>query len=79
MIKFMETKENDVLSGGFGNDYISGGDGKDELYGDFLDDTLRGGPGPDYFDCGDGFDVILDYDKAEGDVYTMNCEVINSV
>ena len=72
-------KGSDVLSGGFGNDYISGGDGKDELYGDFLDDTLRGGAGPDYFDCGDGFDVILDYDKAEGDVYTMNCEVINSV
>ena len=72
-------KGNDVLSGGLGNDYISAGDGTDELYGAEGDDTLRGGDGADYFSCGTGFDVVLDYDKSEGDVYTMDCEVINAV
>jgi Ca2+-binding RTX toxin-like protein len=72
-------KGNDVLSGGDGNDYISAGDGTDELYSGFGDDTLRGGDGADYFDCGFGFDVVLDYDKSEGDVFTMDCEVVNEV
>src|SRR5918996_369685 len=72
-------KGNDVLSGGTGNDYISAGDGTDELYGAGGDDTLRGGDGADYFSCGTGFDVVLDYDKSEGDVYTMDCEVINEI
>jgi hypothetical protein len=72
-------KGNDVLSGGEGNDYISAGDGTDELYSGFGDDTLRGGDGADYFDCGLGFDVVLDYYKSEGDVFTMDCEVINEI
>jgi Ca2+-binding RTX toxin-like protein len=73
------SKGNDVLSGGDGNDYISAGSGTNELYGGFGDDTLRGGSGADYFDCGIGFDVVLDYDKSQGDVYTMDCEVVNSI
>jgi Ca2+-binding RTX toxin-like protein len=72
-------KGNDVISGGPGNDYLSGGDDTNELYGDDGDDTLRGGDGKDYFSCGTGFDVVLEYDKSQGDVYTMDCEVINSV
>ena len=71
-------KGNDVLSGGTGNDYLSAGDGTDELYAGDGDDTLRGGDGADYFSCGVGFDVVLDYDRSKGDVYTMDCEVINA-
>jgi Ca2+-binding RTX toxin-like protein len=73
-------KGSDVMSGGTGNDYIAAGsETTNEFYGDDGDDTLRGGSGKDFFSCGAGFDVVLDYDKSQGDVYTMDCEVINEV
>ncbi|MCC2648709.1 MAG: hypothetical protein K0R16_1512 [Nitrososphaeraceae archaeon] len=35
-----------------------------------------GGDGADYFDCGDGLDVIVDFNPAQGDTHTNNCEDI---
>jgi Ca2+-binding RTX toxin-like protein len=44
---------------------IVGGDG---------DVTLTGGPGADVFSCGGGEDTITDYNEAEGDTKTADCE-----
>jgi hypothetical protein len=38
-------------------------------------DVLIGGIGPHEFHYGKGFDIILDYDKFEGDTQSKNCEV----
>jgi Ca2+-binding RTX toxin-like protein len=68
----------DYLLGGFGDDLLVGGNGNDKLLGGAEDDTLIGGPGRDYFNCGDGQDVIVDFNSAQGDTRTQDCEVINS-
>jgi hypothetical protein len=46
---------------------MSGGDGDDVLTGDE-------GEG-DVFICGGGFDVLTDFDPAEGDTKSPDCEV----
>jgi hypothetical protein len=32
-----------------------------------------------YFDCGDGVDTVVDYNSAQGDIVSVNCENVNSV
>jgi RTX calcium-binding nonapeptide repeat (4 copies) len=70
---------NDNLVGGIDDDLIVGGLGNDRLYGNTGDDILQGGPGADYFDCGDGVDTVVDYNSAQGDIVSVNCENVNSV
>jgi Ca2+-binding RTX toxin-like protein len=64
------------LHGGGGDDKLVGGfdSGNDELFGDKGDDTLTGRDGADSFDCGPGTDTITDFDAAEGDTKTSDCE-----
>jgi Ca2+-binding RTX toxin-like protein len=38
------------------------------------DDFLTGGEGAQRFVCGGGEDTITDYDEAEGDTKTADCE-----
>jgi hypothetical protein len=70
--------DNDVLMAGIGSDLLIGDKGNDELYAGPDDDVLIGGPGADYFDCGEGYDIIIDFDPAEGDTHADNCEVVLS-
>jgi Ca2+-binding RTX toxin-like protein len=64
------------LHDGSGNDKLVGGfdDSEDDLFGDSGDDTLIGRDGADSFDCGPGRDTITDFDAAEGDTKTADCE-----
>ncbi len=64
------------LHGGSGNDKLVGGfdSGDDELFGDKGDDTLTGRDGADSFNCGAGTDTITDFNEAEGDTKTEDCE-----
>jgi hypothetical protein len=55
------------LGDGFGHDVILSGDG---------DDQSTGNGGRDIFVCGDGEDTITDYNAAEGDIATPDCENI---
>jgi Ca2+-binding RTX toxin-like protein len=52
-----------------------GGSGDDVLWGKSGKDVLIGGTGADEFHCGQGFDIILDFDKFEGDTKSKNCEI----
>jgi hypothetical protein len=65
---------NDNVTGGTGNDVLSGGSGNDRINGGSGDDTLTGGPGADRFSCGDGRDTITDFNAAQGDTKTADCE-----
>jgi Ca2+-binding RTX toxin-like protein len=61
--------------GGSGDDTIKGADGEDdELFGDGGDDMLTGDGGADSFSCGAGIDTITDFNAAEGDTKTTDCE-----
>jgi Ca2+-binding RTX toxin-like protein len=55
------------LGDGSGNDVILGGEG---------DDQSTGNGGRDIFVCGEGEDTITDYNAAEGDIVTPDCENI---
>jgi Ca2+-binding RTX toxin-like protein len=55
------------LGDGSGNDVILSGDG---------DDQSTGNGGADIFACGDGEDTVTDYNEAEGDIATPDCENI---
>jgi Ca2+-binding RTX toxin-like protein len=59
----------DTLLGGQGDDVIVGGAGNDFISGDRGTDTLTGGSGADTFHgfAGMGFDVVTDFNAAEGD------------
>jgi hypothetical protein len=48
-----------------GNDIIASGEG---------DDRNTGNGGRDIFTCGDGDDTVTDFNEAEGDVSTPDCE-----
>jgi Ca2+-binding RTX toxin-like protein len=52
-------------TGDGGDDKINGGQG---------DDTFTGGTGADKFKCGSGDDTVTDFNEAEGDKKTGNCE-----
>ena len=60
---------NDLVRGGQGNDVLTGGAGDDFMSGDRGGDTLTGGGGADIFNSfGDaGLDLVLDFNRAEGD------------
>jgi Ca2+-binding RTX toxin-like protein len=73
----------DEVGGGEGNDRLHGGSGHDDMGGDEGNDLLSGGDGndalsghggADTFDCGAGTDTIRDYNPAEGDKISTNCE-----
>lgn len=77
--------DSNPLYGGDGDDVIYGGDGDDVLYGGAGDDILFGNAGRDVltgdngadtfvFGSSDGnqFDVIRDFDAAEGDVIDLS-------
>jgi hypothetical protein len=49
------------------------------LYGVTGNDIVRGGPGPNEFICGDGIDTILDYDPAQGDIKSNDCEIFGGI
>ncbi len=73
-------------SGDNGNDYIFVDGGGGDLQGGKGDDILEatgaanyynGGPGADNFKCSSGpGDVVEDYNPAEGDVVSSNCETV---
>jgi hypothetical protein len=46
----------------------------DVIGGDDDDEFLTGGEGAQRFVCGGGEDTITDYDEAEGDTKTADCE-----
>lgn len=60
---------NDLIRGGQGNDSIIGGAGDDWIAGDLGSDTISGGAGADTFHAHGGveLDLILDFNRAEGD------------
>jgi|SRR5829696_6348059 len=62
------------LHGGSGDDKVIGESNNDILFGDRDDDTLTGRDGADSFSCGTGIDTITDYNAAEGDTKTADCE-----
>jgi hypothetical protein len=64
------------LHGGSGDDALTGADDDedDDLFGDGDDDTLTGRGGADAFSCGPGVDTITDFNAAEGDTRTADCE-----
>ena len=72
----------DVILSGEGNDFNSGdtdlgdGSGNDVILGGDGDDQSTGNGGRDTFVCGDGEDTITDYNAAEGDIATPDCENI---
>jgi Ca2+-binding RTX toxin-like protein len=59
---------------GSGNDVIISGEGDDENNGDSLEG--EGSGGADIFVCGGGEDTVTDYNEAEGDIATPDCENI---
>lgn len=62
------------LHGGSGNDKVIGDSNDDQLFGDSHNDILTGGEGADSFSCGSGRDTITDFNAAEGDTKTEDCE-----
>ena len=62
------------LHGGSGNDKLIAAFGGDKLFGESGGDTLIGGQGETFFSCGPGIDTITDFDAAEGDTKTADCE-----
>ena len=59
---------------GIDDDLIAGRAGDDRLFGAEGNDVLEGDKGGDYFNCGDGIDIVLDFNPAEGDIITIDCE-----
>ena len=67
---------NDELRASPDNDgtELHGGSGNDELIGEGNNDVLSGNEGADSFSCGSGRDTITDFNAAEGDTKTADCE-----
>jgi Ca2+-binding RTX toxin-like protein len=66
--------DGDTLVGGIDDDLIAGRAGDDRLFGAEGNDVLEGDKGGDFFNCGDGIDIVLDFNPAEGDIITIDCE-----
>lgn len=66
--------EDTELHGGSGDDEVIGESNNDLLFGDRGRDTLTGDEGADSFNCGPGIDTITDFNAAEGDTKTADCE-----
>jgi Ca2+-binding RTX toxin-like protein len=72
---------NDVIASGEGNDGNVGdtaaegeGSGDDIIASGEEDDTNTGNGGRDIFTCGNGEDTVTDFNEAEGDIATPDCE-----
>jgi len=65
----------DDIFGGDGNDVISGGPGEDEISDGSGSDILEGDEGADSFKCGSGTDSLDDFNLAEGDTKSSDCEL----
>ncbi|MBB3938255.1 calcium-binding protein [Aureimonas phyllosphaerae] len=59
----------DEVRGGRDNDMVMGDRGNDQVWGDLGNDTLSGGAGADTFRfvANSGNDIIIDFNRAEGD------------
>jgi hypothetical protein len=72
------TEEPDVIVGTPEDDIIDsiGGDGSgsDIIVSGEGDDQSTGNGGRDIFVCGDGEDTVTDFNEAEGDIATPDCE-----
>ncbi|UZE21233.1 M10 family metallopeptidase C-terminal domain-containing protein [Pseudomonas sp. B21-056] len=76
-----------TLNGGAGNDQLDGGAGNDLLIGGIGTDTLNGGAGADRFvfsalnelGIGDARDVILDFNRLQGDKLDLSKLDANSL
>jgi hypothetical protein len=42
-------------------------------------DIMRLGPGANEFIFGDGIDTILDYNPAQGDIISNDCEIVGRI
>ena len=68
---------NDIIESiSFGNDFLDGESENDVLEGQQNDNTFVGGPGADTFHCGPRADTIKDFNEAEGDTKSFDCENI---
>jgi Ca2+-binding RTX toxin-like protein len=77
---------NDIIASGEGNDENYGdadpesggtGSGDDVIISGEQDDTNTGNGGRDIFACGEGEqDTVTDFNEAEGDIATPDCENI---
>jgi len=59
-----------------GDTFIGDGSGNDKVNAGQGDDQLTGGRGEDKFQCSSGEDTVTDFNAAEGDKATGNCENI---
>ncbi|HJU33522.1 MAG TPA: hypothetical protein VJ695_00215, partial [Nitrososphaera sp.] len=65
--------------GGSEDDMLIGNEGdSNRLFGDDGNDRLTGGTSTDSFDCGPGIDTITNFNAAEGDTKTADCENFRS-
>jgi Ca2+-binding RTX toxin-like protein len=71
-------KGSDFLFGNAGNDLIYGDEGNDVISGGSGDDRITGGSGPDQISCGPGDDLVTDFNAAEGDTVSADCEHIQN-
>jgi hypothetical protein len=66
---------NDIVESiSFDNDILDGGSENDVWDDQRNDNTLVGGPGADTFHCGPRADTIKDFNEAEGDTKSLDCE-----
>jgi hypothetical protein len=67
--------EGDDENYGDANPELGGtGSGDDIIASGEEDDTNTGNGGRDIFVCGDGEDTVTDFNEAEGDIATPDCE-----
>lgn len=73
-MKIKGTGKSEVLTGTSGADIIDGGAGDDTINGGTGKDYLTGGRGADTFVFGDRsqYDIITDFNAAEGDQIVLN-------
>lgn len=73
-MKIKGTGKSETLNGSTGTDLINGGAGDDVINGGVGNDTLTGGRGADMFVFSErsGFDIITDFNAAEGDTIVFD-------
>jgi Ca2+-binding RTX toxin-like protein len=68
----IDSKGGDVINSG--DTELGDGSGNDVIVSADGDDQSTGNGGRDIFVCGEGEDTITDYNAAEGDIATPDCE-----